>query len=298
MIEEIKKYGIHPIKYQKRGKALIVETKDKKYVIKEKNRSDNKIYDYLESRSFNYYPTILSSYEDDYEITSFLEQIDMPNEQKILDLIDLVSLLHNKTTHYKEIDISDYKKIYEDISNNIDYLYSYYTDIITLIETEVFLSPSSYLLACNISKIYASLNFCKGELDKWYELIKNETKQRVVVVHNNLELDHFIRNNKSYLINWDKAKIDMPIFDIYKLYKKHNLDYDFNEILKRYESNYKLKNHERLLLFILVSLPEKIEFDDNQYNMCVKISNMIDYIYKTEKFLSPYYSKEAKQNQH
>ena len=50
----------------------------------------------------------------------------MPDEQKMLDMIDLVGLLHNKTTYYKNIDLDDYKKIYEDIANNIFYISSRY----------------------------------------------------------------------------------------------------------------------------------------------------------------------------
>lgn len=289
----LKKYGLHPYRYEKNGNVIIIYTNEGKYIIKEKIKNSN-IYKYLESRSFNYYPKIINNLDDQYEISIFLDQIEMPNEQKILDLIDLVSLLHNKTTHYKEVDISDYKKIYEDINNNINYLYSYYNDMVTVIETNIFMSPSNYLIARNISKIYASLNFCKGELNKWYDQVKNETKQRVVIVHNNLEIDHFIRNKNSYLISWNKAKIDSPIFDLYKLYKKHSLDYDFNSILNRYEHNYKLKSSERLLLFILISLPDKIELNSSEFKMCKDISNLIDNIYKTEKFLSPYYSKDAK----
>ena len=41
-------------------------------------------------------------------------------------MIDLVGLLHNKTTYYKEVDESDYKELYEDITNNIIHLNGYY----------------------------------------------------------------------------------------------------------------------------------------------------------------------------
>ena len=293
--EELKKYGLHPYGYKKLKNVFIIETREGKFVVK-KNIDKEKIYKYLQSRSFDYYPIILSDYKDDYIIEDFIENIDVPNEQKLVDMIDLVSLLHNKTTHYKEVDESDFKKLYEDISNNIDYLYGYYNDLATLIETKIIMSPSSYLLIRNISKINATLSFCKGELDKWYKLIKNETRQRVVIIHNNLRLDHFIRNQKSYLISWDKSRIDMPIFDLYKLYKNHGLEYDFNFLLSRYESKYKLHDSERLLLFILISLPDIKEFNKSEYEMCKQISNLMDSIYKTEKFLSPYYSKDAKEN--
>ena len=292
----LNKYSLKPCRYQVMGKVTIIDTDNGKYVIKEKDRvNNNEIYEYLNSRNFNYYPKIISDYNDDYIITEYVESLAIPNEQKLMDLIDLVSLLHNKTTHYKEMDVADYKKLYEDIANNIEYLYSYYNDIIAIIESKVYMSPSEYLLARNISVIFSSLQFSKTELEKWYELINKKQKQRLVVLHNNLDLSHFISNKETYLINWDKSRIDIPIFDLYKLYKRHSLDYDFEEIFKRYERNYPLLEEERILLFILIILPDKIEFNNNNYEMTRKVSKLIDSIYKTRKLISPYYSTNAKE---
>lgn len=294
----LSKYSLKPCRYQVIGKVTIIDTDNGKFVIKEKNRDSNSsIYEYLNSRNFNYYPKVISNYEDDYVVTEYLESSIMPDEQKLMDLIDLVSLLHSKTTHYKEVDEADYKKLYEDIANNIEYLYSYYNDIITIIESRVYMSPAEYLLARNISLIFSSLNYAKEELEKWYELINNKTKQRLVVLHNNLDMSHFIRNKEAYLINWDKSKIDIPIFDLYKLYKRHSLDYDFEEVLKRYERNYPLLDEERKLLFILIILPDKLEFNENNFEMTKKVSRLIDSLYKTQKLISPYYSTDTKEKQ-
>ncbi len=291
----LNKYSLKPHRYEVRGKVTIIDTDNGKYVIKEKNRDRNlPIYEYLNSRNFNYYPKILSDDGDDYEVIEYIESSMMPEEQKLMDMIDLVSLLHSKTTHYKEVDIADYKKLYEDIANNIEYLYSYYNDIITVIEGRVYMSPAEYLLARNISRIFSALNYSKDELEKWYEIVEKKTKQRLVVLHNNLDMSHFIRNKEAYLINWDKAKIDMPIFDLYKLYKRHGLTYDFEEVLRRYEKNYPLLPEERKLFFILIALPDKIEFDQNNYAMTKTISHLIDSVYKTEQLISPYYTKDTK----
>lgn len=291
----LNKYSLKPHRYEVRGKVTIIDTDDGKYVIKEKQRDRNfPIYDYLNSRNFNYYPKILSDDGDDYEVMEYIESSIMPEEQKLMDMIDLVSLLHSKTTHYKEVDIADYKELYEDIANNIEYLYSYYNDIITVIESHVYMSPAEYLLARNISRIFSALNYSKDELEKWYEIVEKKTKQRLVVLHNNLDMSHFIRNKEAYLINWDKAKIDMPIFDLYKLYKRHSLTYDFEEILRRYEKNYPLLPEERKLFFILIALPDKIEFNPNNYAMTKTVSHLIDSVYKTEHLISPYYTENTK----
>ena len=120
--ELLKEYSIKPYRYTKEGKVTIIDTDDNRYVIKEKASNNLKIYNYLASRNFNYYPKILNSNNDDYQIMEYIDEYDIPDEQKMMDLIDLVSLLHSKTTHFKETDEDDYKEIYEDITNNIIYL--------------------------------------------------------------------------------------------------------------------------------------------------------------------------------
>ena len=293
--EILKKYNLKPHRYINNGKVTIVDTEMGRFAIK-KNLKNKKIFTYLKSRSFNYYPKNINDEEEEYEITEYLEDIDYPNEQKMLDLINLVTLLHNKTTHYKEVDFDDYKQIYEDIKNNIEYLTSYYNDLITLIDTHIFMSPSEYMLARNISRIFNALNFCSYEIDNWYDLVKEKTKQRVVVLHNNLDLSHFIKNENSYLLSWDKAKIGIPIFDLYILYKHHGLDYNFEDILKHYEQSYPLQKDERKLLFVLIALPPKLDFSKNVYQMTSEITKMMDLLYKTEKLISPYYTEQSIQN--
>ena len=289
----LKKYELKPHRYIKEGSVVIVDTERGKYVLKEK-RGNKKIYNYLNSRNFNYYPQFISDNNEDYDIMEYIEQTDIPNEQKIMDLVDLVGLLHSKTTHYQEVDEDDYKQIYEDINNNIIYLNGYYTDMINIIDNKVYMSPAEYLLARNISKLFAALNYSKGELDSWYELVKKSHKKRLVVLHNNLDLSHFLRNQDSYLISWDKAKIDMPIFDLYKLYKRNGLEFEFSEVLNRYERNYPLQTEEKKLLFILMALPDKVEFSKDEYENCKKVNRMLDFVYKTEMIISPYYTKERK----
>lgn len=296
--EILKKYDLHPRKYKKNKKITYIETDNEKYIIKQKTKDNRYIYDYLKTRNFDYMPEVLNQ-NDEYEITKYIEEYNVPKEQKIIDLIYLTSLLHNKTTHFKEITEDNYKEIYEDLNNNIEHLQSYYEDLITIIETKVYMSPCEYLIARNITKIFETLYFSKKELDNWYQLVKEKRKQRLVVLHNNLELDHFILNDKKYLISWDKSKIGIPIFDIYKLYKKHALEFEFSELLKIYEKNYPLLEEERKLLFILISIPQKLELDKTEYENTKEAGKMMDYIYKTEMLISPYYSdKRPEDNSH
>jgi len=279
----LKKNDIRALSYVKKGKVLIADTNIGKIAIK-KNSDKDYIFNYLNTRNFNYYPEIIEN--DEYIISKYIDDVDIPNEQKILDLIDLTSLMHSKTTHFKEVSNDEYKKIYEDLSNNFEYLYEYYLDVITQVDDRIFMSPSEYVLATNISYIFKSIESGKYYLEEWLKKINDLKKMRLSVVHNNLDLSHYITNN--YLISWDKSKIDMPIFDLYNLYNNHNKDFSFIEILKRYESDYPLKDYERDLLFILVTMPKKIEFSDTEYNMCIKINDEIERIKKTHIFIEEY----------
>lgn len=285
----LKKYNLKSIKYEKKGNVLIVTTKDNKYVIKKKIENKD-IYDYLYSRNFNYIPKVISDKNDSYEIKEYIEEVDMPDEQKLYDMVELLSLLHVKTTYFNEVDNFEYQTIYDDLNNNISYLFTHYNDVITLIETKVFMSPSEYLLARNISKIFNRLNEVKYDLDKWYEIVKDKEKTRYVVLYNNLDLSHFIRNETSYFINWDKSKIGMPIFDLYNLYLKNN-NYNFNDLLNKYEEKYPLLDDEKMLLYILIKMPPLNQNFQNEFNNTCNIRKIIDSIDKTNNTNLPYNSK-------
>lgn len=261
---------------------------DNKIVIKDKKNSNlDKTYRYLKSRSFDYFPEPIHL-DDRYEAYPFIEDSEEPRDQKAIDLMYLVSLLHNKTTFYREIDIDKNKEIYEDIIADLEYLNNYYTDLITLIEKEIYMSPSSYLIARNINIIFESIYFAKETLEEWYKKIENNKNERVVNIHNNINLDHYIKGDKPYLISWNRSKIDSPIYDLLSFYKSHYLDLNFNDLFHYYENNYPLKEEERLLLFTYMAIPPKIEIENHEYKMCIKINKIIDYLYKTSNLITNY----------
>lgn len=261
------------------------------YVKKKKKREIDNIYNYLLSRSFDYFPEILNE-DDEYIYYRYINDIDEPREQKMVDLVNLVSLLHNKTTFYKEVDIDNYKYIYESISKEIDDTYSYYNIVMDNIESEVYMSPSNYLIARNITIIYNALRYSKRNIDRWYKMIENSRKLRVVMTHNNLSLDHYLKNDRPYLISFDNARIDMPLNDLVSLYKKHYLDFEFSDLFKIYLSKYPLSESEMILFLTIISIPDKIPNNDSEYMRVLSIRRIIDYVYKTADLVAEYGIKE------
>jgi len=271
----------------KKGVKII----DDSYVIKKCKNSLSDTYNYLLSRSFDYFPRIIK--EDNGNIYyEYIADITEPKEQKIIDLVILLSILHSKTTFYKEVDLDYYKETYESIDHKIDDIYNYYNELIDNIDNEEYMSPANYLIARNITLIYKSLNYAKESIAKWYEMIPDKRKLRVVTTHGNLSLAHYLKSDKPYLISWDNSKIDMPIYDLVSLYKNNYLDFEFTDLLKIYLSKYPLTNEELLLFLTLISIPDKIRAEKTEYATVIAIRKLLDYLYKTSLLRKEYRIKE------
>ena len=281
-----------PYKVTVKGNTKIFKCTCGNYAIKNKCKKDIKeLYKYLNSRNFTYYPKLIEDNRSDVNVFEYIEDVSIDKEQKLYDLINLISLLHNKTSFYKEITKDKIKEIYESLLGRVSFIEDSLNKLIFDIEDSIFISPSGNLLLNSSSKIFESLTFLKREIDEWYRLSENNTKTRVCLVHNNLELEHYIKNQDDYLISWDNYIIDTPIIDIVKLYKKIYLTMDFSEPLKIYLENFTLNDNEKKLLFIMLIMPDELILTNNNEIRNVYITRKyLDYIFKTENLIKPYYS--------
>lgn len=281
-----------PYKVSIKGKTKIFNCTSGNYVIKEKKNKDIKeLYNYLSSRNFTYYPKLIEDNREEVNVYEYVEDNSIDEEQKLIDLIKLISLLHSKTSYYKEITNDKIKEIYEELLGRVEYIEEYFNKIIYNIEDNIFISPSGNLLLNNSSKIFETLAFLKKEIEEWYKLSIDSDKMRVCLVHNNLELDHYIKNKDEYLISWDNYIIDTPILDIVKLYKNVYITKNFSEALKIYLEKFPLVENEKKLLFIMLVMPNELKLNNDELNNVNIVRKYLDYIYKTENLIRPYYSK-------
>ena len=289
---EVLKAIYKPYRYTIKGKATVLETTSGMFLIKEKQKDMGKLFDYLIHRHFDNFPNIIDESRKDVNVYEYVEGINLPNDQKCEDLIDLLSLLHTKTSYFKEVSEDKYKEIYENIKGNIAYLKNFFVVKYEMFFPEVYMSPSHYLFMRNFWKVDAALDFAENELDEWYSLVKEENKIRVSVVHNNLELEHFIKSDKDYFISWDNAKIDTPVLDFVNLYKKEYEKCNFEIVLKKYINEFPLLEYEKKLLFILLTLPPTIKESSDEFTNTKQMRKLFDYVFKTENLIRPYYAND------
>ena len=279
-----------PYKVSVKGKSKIFNCTCGNYVIKDKcNKDIKELYKYLNSRSFSYYPSLVEDNRSDVNVFEYVEDVSIDSEQKLYDMMKIVSLLHNKTSFYKEITKDKIKEIYESLLGRVVFLEENINKIIFEAEDELFVSPSYNLLLNSSTKIFESLTFLKKEIEEWYKLSENDTKTRVVLVHNNLDLEHYIKNENDYLISWDNYIIDTPIIDIVKLYKKIYLLMDFTEPLKIYLSEFELSDKEKKLLYIMLVMPNELVLGSDEVKNVYIVRKYLDYVFKTENLIKNIY---------
>ena len=275
-----------PYKITKKNNVFIFNTMEGNYVIKLNPKINYpKLYSYLYSRSFSYLPELSVDSREDLVVLEYIEDIEMDKEQKALDLINLVSLLHSKTAYFKDVTNDKYKEIYECLKNNIMYLDSLYNEYFLKFLEEEYMVPSHYLFLRNYSLIYNAIHYSLDQLDMWYSLIKDKNKQRVVLVHNNLKLEHLIKNRDEYLISWDNYTFDTPVLDLYMLYLNEWENLTLKEIFDTYNGSFELLEEEKKLFDILISIPFKVLFDSNEYENCRNVRKLINYLNSSSKII-------------
>jgi len=282
-----------PTKITMVGNVEILESTSGTFVVKEKKEKNiRELYDYLMSRNFSYFPPLIDDSREGVNVYSYVKDSKMPKEQKAMDFIKIVGLLHQKTTYYKEVSEDEYKKIYEEVLSQIDYLNYFYENIYQEYFKIIFPSPSEYLLLTNISKILASLNFAKQELEIWYDKVRQLRKYRICQIHNNLCLEHFHKCEKECLLSWENARKDTPVMDLIKFYKCSYYDYNFEGIFEEYLRVCPWSEEEKKLFFLMISIPPKFEEKGTEFEKVNQVRKVLDYVYKTERLIRPYYSKE------
>lgn len=280
----LKERGFRPRGYEYKNKAIIVETDKGKYVIK--NKSNNyDVYDYLNAKGFYNFPKCISDRYNDYDLSLYIEDTNIPVEQRCEDLIKTLATLHYKTSYYQEVDLDDIKKIYEDTKNELFNLLNYYNELNDYLDKEIFLSPANYLLIRNISLIYRMINYGIQKIDLWYQLASSKIKYRTCLIHNNVSLDHLLIKDNTYLVSWDKSKIERPIYDIISFYKKYYKLVKLEDVINLYEQQNCFLEEEKCLLLIYLSIPKKIIFSHNNMQDVIDINNEILYLNKVYEYI-------------
>lgn len=291
----INKHKLYAKSYTIKNNSRILNTNKGKYVIKKSSCSKKSIYDYLLSRGFDNF-LAYNEIDSGYEIYPFIEEVNVTKDQKAVDLVNLLALLHNKTTFYQQLSLDELKKIYEENMTKLNYLNNYYHDLQDVIERKVYMAPDEYLLIRNISKVYDAIFFSINTLNSWYNEAKEKRSFRKALLHNNIKVDHLISSNEKLLLSWDKANSDFVIYDFLNFYKNEYNNLDMNKLFEIYQSKYPYTACEQFLFFSILSIPNKFVFKKHDLESEIEVYNFVKYIDKSRNFILKKNKKYQKTN--
>lgn len=278
----------------KKGNITIVDNSSGKYVIKKENKDLFSLFSYLENRSYIGVPKLIKKINNE-NVFEYVEDRTIPLGQKVSDLAISVGLLHSKTVYFKNVSIDNYKEIKENIESNNENIHLYYESLFLKFLKEEHLSPDKYLFLVNYTSILNIYKYINEYIDSWYNLVIDKDKIRVCVNHNNLELDHFINNDKNILVSWDKYLIDTPVVDLTILFKNECLNIDYTVFLNKYLDIFNLTDDELLLFKLLICVIPKVNFDDTIFKNTQKVKELFMYINEVNKLIWPNNFKEKEE---
>lgn len=270
----------------------IIETDSGQFLVQPKNSNKEEVYEYLEKRDFPFFLPLINSYRDSYEIYPYVTD-SISKEDKAIDLMHLLSLLHTKTTSYQDVVLDQVKETYEDIIQRLEYLELYYRNLQDYIESKVYMAPEESFLIQHMSLIYEQLYFGKKFIEEWYQFKSKAKRERIVFLHNNLSLANFIDKKSPMLINWDSAKKGYPVYDFYSFYKNHYIELEMVSLFQSYQSKFQFSNDELRLFYSLLCLIWKIEFKENHYDNTIRVRELVLYIQKSRLL----FLKQQQENQ-
>lgn len=262
----------------------VVETERGKFFITPRCNNKDEVFRYLEKKDFPFFLPMENSTRDSYEVYSYVEDFVDVND-KAIDLVHILSLLHIKTTTYQEVVMDSVKELYEGLILEIDNLLEYYSQLVEEFENHVYMAPDEYLFMRHSSVIFDNLNRSRAYLESWYQMKKDASKERVVFLHKMPCLDTFVDMNTPYFIHWDLSTKGYVIYDFLYFYQK---DYDVVEmeaLFQIYQSKYLFTADELSLFLAMVLLDEKIVFGNDCYQNTVVIQKHISYAYHARDFV-------------
>ena len=118
-----------PYRYTLKGKATIIDSTSARLVLKKENKDLSSLFNYLESRGFTGFPTVIKNYDSRDLLYEYLDDYSPISEQKLLDLESTLASLHNKTVFFKSTNIDNYKEIRDVVLENISFLKYHYQNL-------------------------------------------------------------------------------------------------------------------------------------------------------------------------
>lgn len=283
-----------PIKYTLIDNNKIITYPDRAIFIKPRSSYNiEEVYKYLDDHAVNNYlkPAEVTDKE---LIFPYFEKTSLTDDEISKRLVLNLTILQNKTTTYQKLNLDEVKNFYEGTKKKINYLFSYYHDIVLQLETKVYYLPTEYLFLRNSSIINRQLKVATDLLEEWYKIVKNKERERLAFCHGKCELAHFLPIDDGYFISLEKAHLGRVTDDIENLFRKNFSSIDLTSTYNIYQQKYPYTLDEKLFLLVKLAIPPKIDIYPCNLETNKRLLNFYEQLIDFNKFILEEQEQEKK----
>ena len=202
---------------------------DKAYILKRvKNRRVIRNYNYLSAQKFAHvilplltiHGSFVTRFKGErYYLIPFHATIEYPHDKRLIDYIELLVKLHEKTKVIRPFDTEEFTRVYQkqqrDLADRFHILDAFLGECETKNEKTIFM----WYYLSQYPKIIGIKNLLLDIQKKIDEELSQIDHFGFALIHNRPSLDHFIvTNEKNYLINFEHSVISLTIYDYIKLF--------------------------------------------------------------------------------
>lgn len=283
-----------PIKYTLVDNNKIITYPDKTIFIKMRSSYNiEEVYKYLDDHAVNNYLKPVEVTDKEL-IFPYFEKTSLTDDEISKRLVLNLTIWQNKTTTYQKLNLDEVKNFYESTKKEINYLFSYYRDIILQLETKVYYLPTEYLFLRNSSILNRQLRVAADLLEEWYETVKNKERERLVYCHGKCELAHFLPIDDGYFISLEQAHLGRVSDDIENLFRKNFSSIDLVTTYNLYQRKYPYTLDEKLFLFVKLAIPPKIDIYPCNLETNKRLLDFYEQLIDFNKFILEEQEKEKK----
>lgn len=224
--------------------------------------------------------------EDDhiYYLSPWVEH----QETSLVNVFEHLGKIHRQTGHQFRLEKERLKKQihhYQEICHqHFDSIQSY----VERFEKERYMSPIGLQVCTQFKEIQQMVGMTNAHLDLIEQQLSDEKDVfwKYCLCHGNMSMAHVVNDNGLFFLNWERAHLENPIYDLIKWFKNELTTYDkmsfpFTKGFSQYMNTYPLSKLERSYLIIylldLKTYLRNIELhfhQDSKQSMVYEIRNI------------------------
>lgn len=195
--------------------------------------------------------------------------------------------LHAQTKRIFEVNIEQIEQNFTTYKETCQQALTTVLHTVQQFERQIYMSPFELQVCTHYRHIEHIIEKLISTIDQFVNEIKSQREWSYSLCHGNLQIDHIVATDNTYLINWEQAHFDHALTDLTTFFKQSKLfsfpRKSFITSFSTYLEENELTISEHLLLCIYLLDPAKYVKVIQQYNDERHQDTMINYVKALEQ---------------